>query len=73
MKKDEILTKLKYLKEELKLEDFIVLSGASMVLQGIKKQTHDIDISVPKSIYKKLESILTEVGLKISVLLVLKY
>ena len=56
MKKDEILTKLKYLKEELKLEDFIVLSGASMVLQGIKKQTTDIDISVPKSIYKKLES-----------------
>ena len=38
MKKDEILTKLKYLKEELKLEDFIVLSGASMVLQGIKNK-----------------------------------
>ena len=34
--------------------DFIVLSGAAMVLMGIKESTNDIDISVSKKFYNQL-------------------
>lgn len=41
-------------KYELDGERFIILSGASMVLQGIKEQTSDIDITVDKEYYNYL-------------------
>ncbi len=34
--------------------DFIILSGAAMVLMGIKESTNDIDIGVSKKFYNQL-------------------
>ena len=46
---------IKILKEyKLDTNNFIVISGASMVLQGIKDTTSDIDIAVKKDYYNYL-------------------
>lgn len=52
MNKSEILKVLKQYGFDTK--EYIVLSGAAMVLLGIKKYTKDIDISVTRSYYKYL-------------------
>ena len=36
-------------------KEYIVISGAAMVLYGIKDTTHDIDISVTEKYYRYLE------------------
>ncbi|MBS7020870.1 MAG: hypothetical protein KH135_03235 [Firmicutes bacterium] len=35
-------------------KEFVILSGASMVLQGMKEKTTDIDITTTDSLYKQL-------------------
>ncbi len=52
MKRNEIIDKLK--KYNLNLDRYIVISGAAMVLYGIKEETPDIDISVDKDYEEKL-------------------
>lgn len=44
-----ILTKYNFPKNQ-----YCIISGASMVLQGIKQETNDIDISVSQELYDKL-------------------
>ena len=52
MKKEYILSALdKYLQEDT---EFVVISGAALVIQGIKEITNDIDIAVSKNLYQKL-------------------
>ena len=55
MTKEEILKKLEILKDDK--DDFIVISSASMVVQGVKEETGDIDIAVNDKFIKKYESI----------------
>ena len=55
MTKEEILKKLEILKNDK--DDFIVISGASMVVQGVKEETGDIDIAVNDKFIKKYENI----------------
>ena len=52
MNKEEILKKLKKL--VLNKKDYIILSGASLVLQDIIEETNDIDLSCPLDIYNNL-------------------
>lgn len=52
MNKKEILNILK--KYNLKTEKYIIISSAAMVLNNIKKETKDIDISVEKDYEKEL-------------------
>ncbi len=52
MKRNEIIKELK--KYNLDSKRYIVLSGAAMVLYGIKNETLDIDISVKESLEKEL-------------------
>lgn len=52
MKRNEIIDKLK--KYNLNPDRYILLSGAAMVLYGIKEETPDIDISVDKLLEKEL-------------------
>ena len=52
MNKKDILGFLdKYLKDK---NEFIVISGAALVIQGVKEKTHDIDIAVSIELYNKL-------------------
>lgn len=53
MNKKQILESLE--KYHLDPTQYIVISGAALVLHGIKEETHDIDISVTKELYQKLE------------------
>ena len=52
MNKEEIICILK--KYKLEKDKYVVISGACMVLYGIKDFTSDIDISVTKEYYNKL-------------------
>lgn len=52
MNKKDILNIIKEL--NLPKEEFIVLSGASMVVQKVKPKTENIDISVSKKLFNKL-------------------
>ena len=52
MKKDEIIKTLK--KYNFDNSKYIVISGAAMVLLGIKESTSDIDIAVTKDYYNYL-------------------
>ena len=52
MNKEEILKVLK--KYNFDKDKYIVISGAAMVLLGIKESTSDIDISVTKDYYDYL-------------------
>ena len=52
MKKDEIVKTLK--KHNFDNSKYIVISGAAMVLLGIKETTSDIDIAVTKDYYNYL-------------------
>lgn len=49
MKKQDIIEKLK--KINIDKNKFIVLSGASMVVQGVKEETEDIDLSTNKEYF----------------------
>ena len=51
MTKEEILKKLEILKDDK--DDFIVISGASMVVQGAKEETNDIDLAVNEKFINK--------------------
>lgn len=53
MDKEEILYKLSKL--ELDKEDYIVISEASLVLQGIIEKTSDIDLSCGRDIYDRID------------------
>ena len=53
MKKKEILNKLKEL--ELDVDDYLVISGASLVCHGVIRDTNDIDLSCTKEVYDKLK------------------
>lgn len=53
MNKKQILEVLK--KYHLDPTQYIVISGAAMVIYGLKKETQDIDIAVTKELYQKLE------------------
>lgn len=53
MNKKEILEKLE--KSNLDKNKIIVLSGASLVMQGIISETNDIDLSCDKEYYDKLD------------------
>lgn len=52
MNKEEILTLLN--RYPLPKEEFIIISGAAMVLLGIKKETNDIDIAVSSRLFKRM-------------------
>lgn len=52
MNKEEILTLLN--RYPLPKEEFIVISGAAMVLLGIKEETNDIDIAVSSKLFKRM-------------------
>lgn len=52
MNKEQILKKIKSYKLDKK--EFIIITGAALVILGIKKSTKDIDISVSDKLYKKL-------------------
>lgn len=54
MNKEEILNILE--KYNLDKEEYIVISGASMVLQGVKEYTFDIDIAVSPEYFEYLIS-----------------
>lgn len=53
MNKKEIVSKLKEL--ELDLEEVIVISGASLVMQDVIDSTNDIDLSCSKVYYDKIK------------------
>ena len=55
MTKEDILKELEILAGDK--DDFIVISGASMAVQGVKEETGDIDIAVNDKFIKKYESI----------------
>lgn len=52
MNKKDIFNKLKNL--DIPKDKYIIISGASLVVQGIKEETNDIDISCSKEYYDKL-------------------
>jgi len=52
MNKEEILNVLK--KYSFDKNEFIILSGAALVLLGIKDKTNDIDISFSERLYNKI-------------------
>ena len=53
MNKKEIILKLK--KINLDLNEIIVISGASLVVQDVVNSTNDIDLSCSEEYYKKIE------------------
>ncbi len=53
MNKEEILEKLKTL--PFNKEEFIVLSGASLVLQNLLDKTYDIDLALSDTLYQKIK------------------
>ena len=54
MNKEEILNKLK--EYNFNSNEYMVISSAALVIQGIKYETKDIDISVTPKYYKYLEN-----------------
>ena len=52
MKKEEIISNLKKLK--LKKKDYIIVCGASLVMQGIIEETPDIDLACSKEVYSTI-------------------
>lgn len=52
MNRNEIFEKLQLL--NLDKEKFIIISGASLVVQGILEDTPDIDLSTSRDYYKKI-------------------
>lgn len=52
LNKKEMLDILK--KYDIYKDDFVILSGASMVLMGVKEVTCDIDIAVSNKLYNEL-------------------
>ena len=52
MKKKEILSKLAEL--ELDVNDYLIISGASLVCHGVIRETSDIDLSCTKEVYDSL-------------------
>lgn len=54
MTKDIIISKLKEIENELDTSKVIVISGASLVLQGIIEKTNDIDLSCEKEFYNSI-------------------
>lgn len=70
LNKENILKILEELPEEIKTSDFIILSGAAMVLRNLKKDTSDIDLAINESTYLKIkdnyQSIIGAYGLSIS-------
>ncbi len=55
MNKNLILKKLDSFKEELDFDKVIILSGASLVLQGVINETHDIDLSCDVDFYNSID------------------
>ncbi len=55
MNKTEIINRIKSL--NLPKEEYIIISGASMVVQGLKEETKDIDISISANLEKKLSNL----------------
>jgi len=53
MNKAEILNKLN--EYNFDTNEYIVISSAALVIQGVKEETKDIDISVTQKYYKYLE------------------
>lgn len=53
MNKKEIVSKLR--KSGLNLEEIIVISGASLVMQDVIDSTNDIDLSCAKDYYDKIK------------------
>lgn len=51
--KQEILSNLKKL--DLDVTQYVVISGASLVLHDLKESTHDIDLVVTKQYYETLK------------------
>ena len=51
--KKEILSKLKKL--DLDVTQYVIISGASLVLHNLKESTHDIDLVVTKQYYETLK------------------
>lgn len=54
MKKIDIFMTLE--KYNLNKEEYIILSGAVLVIFGVKNETHDIDLAVSDQLYKYLEA-----------------
>ena len=54
MNRKEILNILKKL--NFSQNEFVVLSGASLVVQQVKSKTNDIDIGVSETLFKKLKN-----------------
>ena len=52
MTKEEFLDKLKKL--DLPPEEFVILSGGSLLMRGLREQTADLDISVSKALARQI-------------------
>lgn len=51
MNKDEVIKQLRIL--DLPKEEYYVLSGASLVLRGIRKKCSDIDLCISEELFNK--------------------
>lgn len=50
-------------KNELPKDEFIIMSGAAMVLQDVKKETKDIDLSISQTLELKLNNLNYHIGI----------
>lgn len=53
MNKVEFIAELKKL--DLPATEFVILSGGSMLMRGLREQTHDLDLSASKELAEKLD------------------
>ena len=53
MDKEEVIKKLKEL--NLPKDEYYVLSGASLVLRGIREQCSDIDLCISEELFEKIK------------------
>ena len=54
MKKDDFLNLLEYL--NFPKDEYYVLSGASLVLRGIKEEANDLDFCISEELFNKIKS-----------------
>ncbi len=54
MKKDDFLNLLEYL--NFPKDEYYVLSGASLVLRGIKEEANDLDLCISEELFNKIKS-----------------
>ena len=53
MNKEDIFNKLNNL--PFKKEDYLVIAGASLVVQDLKEKTQDIDLAISQKLFNKIK------------------